>query len=198
MSAATSPRDTPYVELIAIDDSEYAPIVLQHGFDAAGARGQVDLHVVTVRAPGDDMEAAKQRLAVQVTEELEPFREVAGAWRVRLHVRTGHAAEEIADLAGELDADLIVVGRFGVQVKKRRLGSTAEQVLGLAPCPTLVIQLVDREPESVAACPDCVAVRRESEGERWFCAEHSAPERVGHASALLSSSMSWSIDGIRW
>jgi nucleotide-binding universal stress UspA family protein len=183
--------------LIAIDDSEYAPIVLQHGMDLAGHRGAVDLHVVTVRAKDADLDRVKHRLLVQVADELDTFREVAKGWQVRLHVRTGPAPEEITDLAGELGADLIVLGRFGVHKTHRRLGNTAEQVLALAPCPTLVVQMVDRAPET-AGCAACVATRRESGGERWFCAAHAAHDRFGMATKLLSSSMSWSIDGLRW
>lgn len=198
-SSSTSALATRYVMVIAIDDSEYAPIVLQHGLDLAGRRGLVDLHLISVRGDdGVDMDAAKARLAGQVGEELDAFRAVAEGWRVRLHVRTGRAAEEIAGLAGEVGAELIVIGRFGVQRTKRRLGSTAEQTLALAPCPTLVVQLVDREPDSAMACPACVELRAESEGERWFCADHAAPERVGMASTLLSSSLGWSTEGLTW
>ncbi len=56
--------------VVAVDDSEYAPIVLQHAFDLAGRRPPVELHVLAVRADDRaDLDGTKARLAAQVGEE---------------------------------------------------------------------------------------------------------------------------------
>jgi hypothetical protein len=106
-----------------------------------------------------------------------------------LHVRVGEPIEEIANLAGELDADLLVVGRFGVHPKRGR-ESIADGVLARVACPTLVVGLGAHVAEAHPQCPMCVAVREESEGERWFCDDHSSPDRLELTSRLPSSSTS--------
>ena len=118
-------------------------------------------------------------------------------WSARLHVRAGRAAEEIANLAAEVRADLIVVGRFGLHHPGKRLGSVASRVLDAATCPTLVVGLTDDSPDAVAPCTHCVATRAESDGERWFCATHAAPDRESLATTFVSSS-TWSGSGLMW
>ena len=57
-------------------------------------------------------------------------------------VRTGPAAEEILRFAGEIDAQLIVIGSRGHGAFERLLlGTTAERVVRLAACPVLVVPL---------------------------------------------------------
>lgn len=62
--------------------------------------------------------------------------EVSGAYR-----RLGSPADEIVDLADELDADLILVGSRGLgAVRRLVLGSVSEGVVHHAPCPVLVLR----------------------------------------------------------
>jgi nucleotide-binding universal stress UspA family protein len=57
-------------------------------------------------------------------------------------VKTGHAAQEILKHAGDMRAELIVIGARGHGTLKRMLlGSTAERVVRHAPCPVMVIPL---------------------------------------------------------
>lgn len=57
------------------------------------------------------------------------------------HLREGRPAEEIADLAEELGADLVVVGSRGLgTIERLTTGSVSEGVAQLAPCPTLVVR----------------------------------------------------------
>ena len=56
-------------------------------------------------------------------------------------VRHGYVAEEIAENAAEKDADLIILSTHGHSGFKRFiLGSVAERLIRLAPCPVLVVQ----------------------------------------------------------
>ena len=55
------------------------------------------------------------------------------------HIRRGRPYEEIARLAREIDADLIVLSTRGHSgLKHLLLGSTAERVVRYAPCPVLI------------------------------------------------------------
>ena len=71
-------------------------------------------------------------------------------------------------------ADLLVIGRFGLH-PSRRHDSTVDHVIELVTCPTLVIGLAGRVVDP-RQCPRCVAVREDSDGERWFCDAHRSPE----------------------
>ena len=55
--------------------------------------------------------------------------------------RLGHAFSEIATAAKDLDADLIIIATHGhTGLKHLFLGSTAERVVRLAPCPVLTVR----------------------------------------------------------
>jgi nucleotide-binding universal stress UspA family protein len=173
-----------YRIVIALDGSQYSEIVLEHGLDQAARHDAPDLHVLVVIDEPAEIEATKTWLAAAVLEGLDAFRAGRPDWRTRLHVRVGRPAEEIANLAAEVDADLLVIGRYGVHHPRR---SIADAVVAAATCPTLVVGLVGHAVEAEPACAACVAVREHSDGERWFCAAHAAPDRL-HLSTLVPSS----------
>jgi nucleotide-binding universal stress UspA family protein len=181
----SSDLDRRHRIVVALDRSAYAGVVLQQALDAATAHAACDLHVLAVQEANAPLDELKTWLAALVAEKIDHLRGASWDWRVRLHVRRGRPVEEIGALASEVGADLIIIGRFGTHRPFRRLGTVAEQVLAAAPCPTLVVQLVDQGVAHAPACPACLAVRRDSDGERWFCAAHSAPERVGMATLLM-------------
>ncbi|NVB84812.1 MAG: universal stress protein [Kofleriaceae bacterium] len=188
-----------YRIVIALDLSEYAEIVLEYALDQAVRHDSPDLHFVHVLERGDGRElvrAAELALARLTLQGLETFGQRGDNWRARLHVRAGKAHEEIVALANEIDANLIVVGRFGSHRRLGTLGSTAHRVLENAPCATLAVTLVDREVEA-PQCPECVRVRAETDGEAWFCPLHSAPDRVTLATTFLPTS-SWTGGGTMW
>jgi len=60
---------------------------------------------------------------------------------LRVHLLAGHAVRDIVRLAGELKADLLVIGSAGhSQFYGRMLGSRADKLVHLAPCPVLVVR----------------------------------------------------------
>jgi nucleotide-binding universal stress UspA family protein len=65
----------------------------------------------------------------------------AGA-RAETRIVTGRADEAVAALAVESGADLVVVGRTGETGRLQRLllGGTAHRIIGLSPCPVLVVK----------------------------------------------------------
>src|SRR5687768_11291858 len=90
--------------VIALDDSEYAEIVLEHALDQARRHGAPDLHFVTVVDTERDLDAIHDRLARFVAEGLDAFYSDADIGQTRIHVRRGRPAEEIAALAADVDA----------------------------------------------------------------------------------------------
>lgn len=165
-----------YPIVIALDASEYSEIVLEHALDQAARHDAPDIHVITVvKNVDDDLDEIKNRLARSVIEGLDTFRGGRPDWRTRIHVRAGKPAEEIANLAGEVKARLLVIGRYGTHHWFR---SVADRVLELVSCPTLVVGLTGRELESQDQCDACVKIREDSDGVSWFCAEHASPGRM--------------------
>jgi len=192
-------REPRFRIVVALDLSEYAEIILEYALDQAARHSAPDLHFVHVVENDRDetIETAKRELARLVYDGLDNVGRGPG-WQSRLHLRAGKPHEEIVALAGELDAHLIICGRFGKRGTLRQLGSVTHRVLETAHCPVLAINFVDRPIETVEQCPDCVAVRAESEGETWFCAAHSAPDRETLATTLVSSSLPRTGGGLLW
>lgn len=164
--------------VVALDLSEYSEVVLEHALDLAARHDACELHLLVVHDQDASVDDEKQRLVALTRDKFLTFNAADHDWRVHLHARTGDSAEQIAALAGEAKADVIVIGRFGRHRAQRRLGGVAERVLAQAPCSTLVVQLTDHAADDVRQCPACVEVRRDSEGERWFCDAHVAPDRA--------------------
>jgi len=172
----------PFRIVVAYDFSEYAEIVLEHAIDQVARHDAPELHVLTVvESKSADLDEVKRRLSGLVIPSLEAFQ--GTDWRARLHVRVGRPHEEIANLAAEIRAQLMVVGRFGTH-RGKRLGSVASRILEVSTCPILVVTLFDDSPDSIAQCPDCVAAREQTDGERWFCDAHRAPDRISMSPIL--------------
>lgn len=183
----------PRVEMVAaIDLSDYSEPVLYHAFDQAVRHDRPALHVVTVVPDKDQAEAeAKPLLVERVMAALDDAVPVErrATWTMLLHVLRGRPEEEITELAAELAAHLIIIGRFGRAAPGRKgLGSTADKVVRLADCPVLVVRAPRETSASDQQCPDCVEVRRSSDGEQWFCAAHHA-ERVGRVMVLSGAAL---------
>jgi nucleotide-binding universal stress UspA family protein len=192
---ATAERRSPRFRIVAaLDRSEYAEIVLEHAIDQAARHEAPDLHFVTIVRSRQDVDEVKIWLATEVMQGLDTLRSSPADWRSRLHVIEGDPAAEITTLAADLAADLLVIGRFGVHDTKNTI---AARVLEHAPCPTLVVNLLDHPVELNPQCPACVEVRENSDGERWFCADHTSSDRV-RLSTLLAGSGSLTHGGPLW
>ena len=101
------------------------------GFPTYEFRVPVDLHELTLQI----QESVGADLA-EMAKQCGP-----GIPEVTTHCKIGAPAQEIVKLAGELSADLIVMGTHGwTGFKHLLLGSVAENVLRLASCPVLVVK----------------------------------------------------------
>src|SRR4029453_2266250 len=87
-----------------------------------------------------DEESARLRRCVE--DQVAPAARESSPLGVALvvsHLALGSPAEELVQLASDLEADLIVVGTHGRRgVKRFILGSIAERTVRLATCPVLV------------------------------------------------------------
>ena len=139
--------------VVAIDFSETSDDALRVACDLASSHGSTLhlLHVVpdarqqawSVEAPGLDFSAlqqesvddAERKLASRTLPATSPVGQV-----VRKVLSGLPAAREIAQYAASHGADLIVVGTHGYgPVRRLVLGSVADQVVRMAPCPVLMV-----------------------------------------------------------
>lgn len=140
--------------LLATDGSEEAALAARAAADLS-VRAGVRLHVVHVwqapRAatlpaeaidpcPAGAYEESEREAGELLEEQTERLRSAEGTV-ADAHLRKGRPAEEIVVLAEELDAGLVVVGSRGLgAVKRLVVGSVAEGIVNLAPCPALVVR----------------------------------------------------------
>jgi nucleotide-binding universal stress UspA family protein len=202
-------KNARYKLVVALDSSDMAATVLDFAFDMAGRHQRPELHLLTVvdtgrrmrrrETPTAELEAHEQRLRAMAEEAVQSFgwsTSDDAAWTLRVHVRAGVPEEEIVELAAEARADMIVLGQHGERGRRRFLaGAVPERVLRTARCPVFVVQPTSYEPEDDAemACAACEAVRRDSDGERWFCPQHTA--EIPIRSAALRAGVSYSDRG---
>ena len=139
--------------LLATDGSEDAALAARVAADLSD-RTRARLHLVHVwqglrpatlpAAAIDQYSRAYQEwereARVLLEEQTERLRS-AGSTVAGAHLRKGRPAEEIVALAEELDAGLVVLDSRGLGLVKRLVvGSVAEGVVSLAPCPVLVVR----------------------------------------------------------
>jgi nucleotide-binding universal stress UspA family protein len=193
--------DKPHVILVGIDYSEASELALQQALTLAAEKPNAEVHVVNVvqtygpqvvyEMPVDTsalavltVTEARKRLTEHVDAAFAKFRgerDASGIKRVITHVRYDAIAEEMAQLAADLEADLIVVGTHGRRgLTRLLLGSSAEATVRLAPCPVMVVRpkaVPEPLPRIEPPCPRCVEARQASGGTEMWCAQHS--ERHG-------------------
>jgi nucleotide-binding universal stress UspA family protein len=57
------------------------------------------------------------------------------------HVLAGHPVRTVVDLANDIGADLLIIGATGHSaLYKRMIGSRADRIIHLSPCPVLVVK----------------------------------------------------------
>lgn len=189
-----------YRILCATDFSALGALAVGEAISIARRSQNAELHVVAVV----DKEASelvpiadRHTSLMQITDNLRErlIAEIQGmlgtdpAQRMPsiAHIRVGKIAEQIAGLAGEIGADLLVVGTHGRQGLRRLLiGSVAERVVRLAPCAVLVVRpkdthVLDNLPTIEPPCPACVKTREATQGTEWWCEAHRTQPGDFHA-----------------
>lgn len=146
-------QGAPKVLLVGIDFSVLSRRALAWALEYA-RKVRCHLHTIHVvdrrwrladlRADIDALRAELVDVHDAAVAELAPL--VSDAERAEIgslheHVALGDPAAEIVALAGELGADLVVVGSHGGDALQRLLtGSVAQKVVRDAPCPVVVVK----------------------------------------------------------
>ena len=191
--------EKPYVIVVGIDYSPASDLALERAFELAAERTSAQVHVVNVvrlygaqalvDGPMEPSGFASMSIA-DATAQLgryvdqrwnsflaqrgEPLE--ASTSRVHAHLRLEAPAEELAQIAADLEADVLVVGTHGRRgIARLLIGSVAEAVVRLAPCPVFVVRpkaLPVPGPRIEPPCPRCVEARRASGGAQYWCDQH--------------------------
>jgi nucleotide-binding universal stress UspA family protein len=179
--------------LVGYDYSPISDLAFKRAFEMAALEENTEIHVVHVVMladyagggmagvpiyPTTSLDASTKNLEKRVTMLLEHCNQSAPRPfnKVRTHVRVDAPASEIAQLAVDLEAKMVVIGTHGRRGLKRFiLGSVAEGVVRMAHCAVLVVR-PDEEPEDAPQieppCPRCVAERKRTDGKEFWCEQH--------------------------
>jgi len=180
-TAADTDNERPFVVVLGLDLDETGSsgFAFEQAARIAGRIAGAVLHVLHVLAPEAASTAPETAglLRLYVSEKSTVLGDAAPTL-MGIHVRRGDPAKEIAQLAAEVAADLVVVGSHRAPLKNLFLSTTAERVMAVATCPVFVAGPKPRpQPSHVIVidppCPDCVKQREVTEGRTWWCARHS-------------------------
>lgn len=219
-----------YSIVVGIDYAEASALALAQAVTLARAHARSHIHVLHARSGppllersmGNLADTPATGLALGAQQALEASREMeayvakilnkldegqpstrtypASSWTTHLHYSDPVSA--IVQLAADIGADLVVVGTHGrTGLARFLLGSVAEGVARVAPCPVLMVRQVGAEaaeqgPNIEPPCPACVETRRATAGKQLWCERHSqhhehahtfhfSPFRDDHQSGLL-------------
>jgi nucleotide-binding universal stress UspA family protein len=130
----------------ATDGSENADRGLAYARKLAADAGceLVAVHskeLLTGRVGGFPLLADEDEIEVLIGRQVDQVKEAGiDARAIFVDGKAGHAADSIARVARSLDADLIVVGTHGrTPFAGFALGSVAQRLLHVAPCPVLAV-----------------------------------------------------------
>jgi len=133
---------------LANDGSEHAISALSLAVKIA-KHSQAELHMISVEEISylpetmEDVREETGTAARRFHKVVNRSRAIAEESQVNLktHVVAGHPVRDIVDLARDLNADLLVVGASGHSaLYDRMIGSRADRIVHLAPCPVLVVK----------------------------------------------------------
>jgi nucleotide-binding universal stress UspA family protein len=134
--------------LHANDGSDHAFNALSLALKIA-KQSNAELHMISVEEIDylpETMEDVRQETGVagrrfhSVVNRARSMAEVSQV-KLKTHVVAGHPVRDIVDLARDLKADLLVVGASGHSaLYDRMIGSRADRIVHLAPCPVLVVR----------------------------------------------------------
>ncbi len=132
--------------LVATDGSKYSDAAVDEAIDYAKSY-EGTLKIVSVVDVTEEFQAQAPELVEELINKakknLEDIKDEA--WQAGVNtetfVREGEPYKVIADLAAELNADIIVMGSHGrTGLKRLLMGSVTEKVIGYASCPVLVVR----------------------------------------------------------
>jgi nucleotide-binding universal stress UspA family protein len=194
---ASENAQTPHTFVVGVDYSELGDLALERACTLARSSERAHLHVVHVArfasaqdvqndAQAADVGHASKRLHAHVEKVIKRWCEARGLpvpfKRLTTHIRSGDPAEAIAQLASDVQAQLVVVGTHGQSGGRSFLvGSVAEGTVRLAPCAVVVVRESDALAPGIAPpCPRCLATRQATGGREFWCKQHGAHHERRH------------------
>ncbi len=190
-------QEKAYTVVVGVDFSQASDEALDEAFSLSTARNAelhvlyVDDHFLVPEGGREAAEATLSRIEHHALARIEDLGRRVGKQitfrKLYSHFRLGAAAEQLVQLASDLDADLVVVGTHGRSGMKRLvLGSVAGRVVALARCPVWIVRQKDhlglgKVPDIEPPCKDCVAKRAETAGATFWCERHSEHHVRAHA-----------------
>ena len=204
------PDSLRFVMVVGVDFSDQSDLALRRAFELGLEQRASEIHAVhvvrsfesgvqlelptnlglTTVSLAEAGEHLKEHLEGRIATfagAVTPRERTHAIARIVSHVRLDAPAEQIAQLAADLEADLVVVGTHGRRGLSRMvMGSVAEGAVRLAPCPVLVVRekKVSEAPRIEPPCPRCVETRRETGGREFWCEQHR--ERHGRRHTYYS------------
>jgi len=173
--------------LAAIDYSDTSALVVREAVELARQKQAAQLHFLHVNHslphdPGQDARHAE--LLEWLGARLVGPGGVPHTVKVVAHELSGDVAKLIVEMAADLSAEVVVVGTHGRKgIERLLLGSVAAAVVQTCGCPVLVVRpklhhhpAVQIEPP----CPRCVEVRAQSQGQTYWCEQHSEKHARRH------------------
>jgi len=130
----------------------------------------------------DDVRAKLEQLAAELPMAVK---------RIVLHVRLGRADVEIAQLASDVAADLLVVGTHDhTGLERLLLGSVGASLIRNAPCPVLVCRpkSVPQWEQILPPCADCRAVQQSTARKTLWCERHAQHHPRAHTYSEVPAS----------
>lgn len=208
--------EAPYVVIVGVDYTPVTELAFAAAYDLASQAPSGELHAVHLVTPPwpalagepqtpsveEVVARAKARLASYVAERVAALdsKPSSGRRAVRTvtHVRTDELDNEIASLASDLEADVVVVGCHGRGGFPRLvLGPVAEAAVRWCPCPVLVVR-PKATPGTVlklrAPCPECLAVRGATSRSEFWCSTHRPRDGQRDARTVVSSKPGLSVE----
>lgn len=209
MSKSSLAKDR-YSIVVGVDYSEVSESALAEAVRLARTHERAHIHVVhsvpgmpplglatrdvTLASPSSfpnqrilDMSRDVQVFVERVLNWLGPETSAERASiRWTTHLRVSDPTVAIVQLAGDIEADLVVIGTHGRRgIARFLLGSVAAGVVRLAPCPVLVVRPVGAAaaaegPAIEPPCPQCLETRRKTDGSKFWCERHSEHHERAH------------------
>jgi len=119
LALAVAKQNNSELHMISVEEIDYMPAFIEEVREETGSAAR-RFHSVLQRA-----RAMAQEQSVQL----------------HTHVVAGHPVRYIVGLAAELKIDLLVIGATGHSaLYERMIGSRADRIMQLAPCPVLVVK----------------------------------------------------------
>jgi nucleotide-binding universal stress UspA family protein len=183
-----------YVVVVGVDFSDASFNALQEAVRLTEGAPEAELHLVHVIGESISHASVGAFVAPDISyldkideagKTIERWLEPLRLKRARLagHVRIGRPDREIAQIASDVGADLVVVGTQGKQgLERLLLGSVAESLVRHAPCAVLAHRSRSVAPWELieAPCADCLAVRQVTGRATLWCERHSEHHLRAH------------------